>query len=194
MSEAPGFLARWSRRKRGLAPTAAPPPPAQVRAPQPAPLHEAAEEATPAPAIDPAALAAIEGATDLAALRDALGPQVSPLLRQAALRRLWALDPAIRDFVGPADYAWDFNAPDGVPGFAISLSGEVGRLLAQAIGAIDAPVEAPVEAPKVAEPAPPAMPAVAIVAPAPPASPTVLLAADEPAGPARQRHGGAVPA
>jgi len=190
MSEAPGFLARWSRRKRGLAPNAAPPPPAQVTAPQPAPLPEAAEEATPAPAIDPAALAAIEGATDLATLRDALGPQVSPLLRQAALRRLWALDPAIRDFVGPADYAWDFNAPDGVPGFAISLSGEVGRLLAQAIGAI----EAPVEAPKVAEPAPPAMPAVAIVAPAPPASPTVLLAADEPAGPARQRHGGAVPA
>ena len=122
----------------------------------------------------------IIGATDLAALRDALGPQVSPLLRQAALRRLWALDPAIRDFVGPADYAWDFNAPDGVPGFAISLSGEVGRLLAQAIGAIDAPVEAPaeapVEAPEVAEPAPPAMPAVAIVAPAPPASPTKLPA------------------
>jgi hypothetical protein len=190
MSEPPGFLARWSRRKRGLAGTAAPNPSAQVTAPLSPPLAEAADEAMPPPAIDPAALATIEGATDLAALRDALGPQVSPLLRQAALRRLWALDPAIRDFVGPADYAWDFNAPDGVPGFAISLSGEVGRLLAQAIGAI----EAPVEAPKVAEPAPPAMPAVAIVAPAPPASPTVLLAADEPAGPARQRHGGAVPA
>jgi hypothetical protein len=27
-------------------------------------------------------------------------------------------DPAIRRFIGPAEYAWDFNSPRGVPGFA----------------------------------------------------------------------------
>ena len=26
-------------------------------------------------------------------------------------RPIWALEPAIRDFIGPAEYAWDFNAP-----------------------------------------------------------------------------------
>jgi hypothetical protein len=26
-------------------------------------------------------------------------------------------DPAIRNFIGLADYAWDFNAPDTIPGF-----------------------------------------------------------------------------
>jgi hypothetical protein len=27
-------------------------------------------------------------------------------------------DPTIRQFIGPSDYAWDFNSPYGVPGFA----------------------------------------------------------------------------
>jgi hypothetical protein len=38
-------------------------------------------------------------------------------LRNAALRRMWALDPAIRDGVGDAlDYAYDWNIAGGVPG------------------------------------------------------------------------------
>jgi hypothetical protein len=32
------------------------------------------------------------------------------------LKALWR-DPVIRDYVGLSDYAWDFNAPGGVPGF-----------------------------------------------------------------------------
>jgi hypothetical protein len=35
-------------------------------------------------------------------------------------RVLWA-DPAIKDFVGMSENEWDFNKPDGVPGFG-SLS------------------------------------------------------------------------
>jgi hypothetical protein len=35
-------------------------------------------------------------------------------------RVLWA-DPAIKDFVGISENEWDFNKPDGVPGFG-SLS------------------------------------------------------------------------
>jgi TorA maturation chaperone TorD len=42
-------------------------------------------------------------------------------LRQAALRRVWAIDPAIRDFVSPAEYAWDFNDPNSIPGFSSSV-------------------------------------------------------------------------
>jgi hypothetical protein len=48
---------------------------------------------------------------------------------------MWALDPAIRDFVGPVDYAWDFNDPAGLPGITESLTGDVTELLARAIGA-----------------------------------------------------------
>jgi hypothetical protein len=38
-------------------------------------------------------------------------------LTRAALRRAWASDPAIRDFVGIAENQWDFNDPDAMPGF-----------------------------------------------------------------------------
>jgi hypothetical protein len=60
------------------------------------------------------------------------------------LRRAWSLDPAIRDFIGPADYAWDFNAPDGVPGFALELGGDAMKLLSHALG-LDAPAPKPEE-------------------------------------------------
>jgi hypothetical protein len=52
--------------------------------------------------------------TDLAPF---LRTGVPDALRQAALRRMWSLDPAIRDYVGDAlDYAYDWNTPGGVPG------------------------------------------------------------------------------
>src|SRR3546814_2419821 len=38
-------------------------------------------------------------------------------LKKAALRKMWSLDPAIRDHVGLAECAWDFNRPDSIPGF-----------------------------------------------------------------------------
>ena len=42
---------------------------------------------------------------------------VPEALRNAALRKMWVLDPSIRNYVGEAlDYAWDWNAPGGVPG------------------------------------------------------------------------------
>jgi hypothetical protein len=48
-------------------------------------------------------------------------------LTRAALRRAWASDPAIRDFVGIADNQWDFNDPNGIPGF-----GPLGAMQGQA--------------------------------------------------------------
>ncbi len=37
-------------------------------------------------------------------------------LKHAALRKAWSLDPGIRDFVGPSEYAWDFNKPGSMGG------------------------------------------------------------------------------
>jgi hypothetical protein len=33
------------------------------------------------------------------------------------LRRAWVSDPVIRDFIGIAENQWDFNDPNGIPGF-----------------------------------------------------------------------------
>ena len=89
------------------------------------------------PEFDPASLPPIESLTAESDIAAFLRPQVPAALRTAALRRVWTLDPAIRDYVGPADYAWDYNAPDGMAGFSLELGGDVKRLLAQAIGLVE---------------------------------------------------------
>jgi hypothetical protein len=74
--------------------------------------------------------------TDITAF---LRPGVPADLAQAALRRAWVADPAIRDFVGPAENAWDFNAPDGVPGFGpLRAIDDVRRLAAEIAGVMPA--------------------------------------------------------
>jgi hypothetical protein len=110
------FLARWSRRKREARAAVAAPPPMEL-APTPSPAPPAAEE-TPAnaevdllrlPPID-----SIDAATDITVfLRKGIPRELS----RAALRRAWAADPAIRNFVGLAENAWDFNDPNAMPGF-----------------------------------------------------------------------------
>jgi len=53
-------------------------------------------------------------------------------LTRAALRRAWACDPAIRNFVGLADYDWDFNAPDSIAGFGpLRTTDDVAKMAAQ---------------------------------------------------------------
>jgi len=113
---AEGFLARWARRKRaareGL-PVAAEPD--QARPPQAASVAErGAAEDEP---VDLDALPKIEEISLETDLSVFFRKGVPAALRNAALRRAWSLDPAIRDFVGPADYAWDWNTPGGVPDF-----------------------------------------------------------------------------
>lgn len=39
-------------------------------------------------------------------------------MRLAALRRVWTVDPAIRDFRGLEELGWDFNDPNAVLGFS----------------------------------------------------------------------------
>src|SRR5262249_2877557 len=92
-----------------------------------------------AAAFDPATLPPVEsidGGTDVSAF---LRPGVPAELTQAALRRAWSADPAIRDFVGLAENAWDFNAPGGVPGFEpLRAIDDVQRLAAQVFGTLTA--------------------------------------------------------
>ena len=191
--EGEGFLSRWSRRKRAVVEGRAP-----QEAPPPAPL-EAKPEALPTEPedeFDLASLPPIESLTIESDFKAFLHRKVPLELRSAALRRAWSLDPAIRDFIGPADYAWDFNAPDGVPGFALELGGDAMKLLSHALG-LDAPVPKPEaepqdEAPAMAEApaleAPPAASSFSIAEAAPEAETAPETPAERP-----RRHGSALP-
>jgi hypothetical protein len=138
MSDPEHFLSRWSRKKQqdkrqeerqekreekreAAAPPAAP---ETTRAP-----NEGEGEGTDRPAaqrdpagdgvtaFDPASLPPVEsiGAqTDIGAF---MQPGVPSELRNAALRRAWSVDPAIRDFKGLQENDWNFNDPNGIPGF-----------------------------------------------------------------------------
>jgi hypothetical protein len=127
-----GFLARWSRRKRE----------AEATAPEPAEPATAPEASDQPPASEPpsvadivAQLPPIEEITAATDIRAFLAPGVPSELRLAALRRAWSTDPAIRDFIGLAENQWDFNAPDGVPGFGSLVDPEqVRQLLAKVVG------------------------------------------------------------
>ncbi|CAH0166016.1 DUF3306 domain-containing protein [Roseomonas sp. CECT 9278] len=132
MSGEDGFLSRWSRRKRAIE-AGRPLPEPEAAAPPPAPPPPAA--AVPEePPFDITTLPPIDSLTLASDFTAFLRKEVPAALQRAALRRAWSLDPAIRDFVGPADYAWDYNAPDGVPGGSLELVGDVREMLAQVFG------------------------------------------------------------
>jgi hypothetical protein len=140
MSEPENFLSRWSRRKA----TGEPPEPAGEAVPavpakpgEPA-AKQAAAPGTPAsaePVFDPASLPSLDsiGAqTDISAF---LKPGVPSGLRNAALRRAWSADPAIRDFKGLQENDWNFNDPNGIPGFGeLSPTTDVKKMLAELFG------------------------------------------------------------
>ena len=72
-----------------------------------------------------AALPAIDDLTPQSDIRVFMRAGVPKSLRNAALRKMWLITPAIRDHVDPAvDYAWDWNTPGGVPGDGIAPSPE----------------------------------------------------------------------
>jgi hypothetical protein len=64
-------------------------------------------------------------------------PGVPEDLARAALRRVWSLDPAIRDFVGLSENSWDFNAPGAMDGFGPIDGEQVGRILSRLLGKPD---------------------------------------------------------
>jgi hypothetical protein len=113
MSES--FLLRWSRRKQAVAEAAEP---AKVPPDEGASQNAAhASRDAAAPAFDPASLPPLETITADTDIRAFFAAGVPAELTRAALRRAWTSDPKIRDFVGLADYDWDFNQPGSMAGF-----------------------------------------------------------------------------
>ena len=123
-SPAEGFAHRWSRLKRQPNPPETPqenpPEPPLAAQPEPAPPIEIPPDATTIPIEDITAW---------------LGRNIPEGWREVALRRMWSADLSIRDFIGPADYAWDWNTPGGAPGWGpMRAADDMVRLLARAIG------------------------------------------------------------
>jgi Protein of unknown function (DUF3306) len=149
MSEPENFIARWSRRKREAAEdaeatksSAAPDVAAESAHPiedrregSDAPRARSGASEPPELAPDLAKLPPIETITAETDIRAFLAPGVPPELTRAALRRVWAADPKIRDFVGLADYDWDFNAPGAMTGFgSLEMTDELRQQIARMVG------------------------------------------------------------
>src|SRR5258707_2480766 len=149
MSETENFFTRWSRRKRKAA--------EDVEATRSSGAVDAAREGAhqnedqggggdaprarggasdrPESAPDLTKLPPIEMITAESDIRAFLAPGVPPELTRAALRRAWAADPRIRDFVGLADYDWDFNTPGAIAGFgSLEMTDELRRQIVQMVG------------------------------------------------------------
>jgi len=140
-----GFLSRWSQRKQEAKHEHAKPPP------QAEPASEKAAE----PEFDLASLPKLEDLTETTDITAFLRKGVPEQLRNAALRKSWALDPAIRNYVNPAlDYAYDWNTPGGVPGSGeIGAGVDVARMVSQIMGTAESVAEQAPE-PKLATPFP----------------------------------------
>jgi len=136
------FLARWSRRKHDAKAGHAELVPDEAA--------EAQRSASPDPAAEPVssetelsdlpAIESIDAATDITAfLRKGIPQELS----REALRRAWSTDPAIRDFVGLAENAWDFNEPNAMAGFGpLDYSAEqVDALVRHIVGGVVKTVE-----------------------------------------------------
>jgi len=141
------FLKRWSRRKREVAEAEKPAPAkAETREQAPPPEHAASDEPAKESEgeFDPATLPPIESITALSDITAFLRAGVPEELTRAALRRVWTADPAIRDFVGLAENAWDFTDPNAMPGFGpLESTDEVRRMIARIVDSIGEAVKPP---------------------------------------------------
>jgi hypothetical protein len=136
------FLARWSQRKLEAKQPDQDAPTVNSDAPSgPVAESDVAQE------FDLSSLPKLEDMTATTDITGFLRKGVPEHLRNAALRKSWALDPAIRNYVNPAlDYAYDWNTPGGVPGSSEIGSGmDVARLVSQIMGG-GSTVEPPVPA------------------------------------------------
>ncbi len=195
------FLQRWSRRKHEARETPL------VEAARDAPVEPEfrvpAEPETEVTAEDIAALPPVESVMDAAGLRQFLRRGIPAGLRHAALRRLWRLDPKIRDHVDAAqDYAFDWNAPDGVPGGGGTVTREqVAGILDRLFPPTRLPGQPDLEDPwslsvkSTGIPEAETIDDATVDAPAPPAEPVVRESIETRAAPQspRSRHGSATP-
>jgi hypothetical protein len=140
------FLKRWSRRKQeSKAAEQAPSLPGQTAAASPETAEVASE-----PEIDLSKLPSIDSITAATDITEFLRKGIPAELSRAALRRAWATDPTIRDFVGLAENAWDFTDPNAIPGFG-ALHGtpeQIGAMVERVIGGVRNAADKLVELPE----------------------------------------------
>jgi hypothetical protein len=149
-NEREGFLSRWSRRKAELQHEEATPPTEPRPAVGAEPTLEASEALPEGGELTPEEIEALPRVEDLTPETDItvfLRKGVPEALKNAALRRMWTLDPAIRDYRSEAlDYAYDWNVPGGVPGNGPMLpTDDIAAMVRQVFG------DPPPESPEVAE-------------------------------------------
>ena len=130
------FLSRWARRKqdaaRGRIDDAVResiPAGDQPEAADAAPAREAEKE----PELDLSKLPKAEELTAESDITAFLDKRVPAMLRNAALGRMWTLDPTIRDFIEVAENQWNWNIPGGAPFYEPieSVVESVGEIVAQ---------------------------------------------------------------
>jgi Protein of unknown function (DUF3306) len=144
---AKGFLERWSRKKIDAEREASAKDASSLAEVRPPVRHtddaKTPDKAAPKPEFDLASLPSLDSITAVTDIRAFLAPGVPTDLARAALRRAWAADPAIRDFKGLAENAWDFTDPTAMPGFgALPPGTDIKKLLAQIFGDGEKPVGA----------------------------------------------------
>ncbi|HEY6700773.1 MAG TPA: DUF3306 domain-containing protein [Pseudolabrys sp.] len=139
MSDEENFISRWSRRKREAADEAAQPEkadPAQIDASEEPGPGSQTSTASSSKEFNVSSLPPIEtigAGTDITAF---MQPGVPGALRHAALRRVWAADPAIRNFVGLNENYWnDAAGAAAAPGFGDLDPGvDVKRMVSELFG------------------------------------------------------------
>ena len=141
MNDEENFISRWSRRKREAADETAhskktdPTQTFNLLDEQPGPGSQISAGPA-AKEVDVSSLPPIESigaGTDITAF---MQPGVPSALRHAALRRVWAADPAIRDFVGLNENYWNNVAgAAAAPGFGDLDPGiDVKRMVSELFG------------------------------------------------------------
>ncbi|MGB9364535.1 MAG: DUF3306 domain-containing protein [Xanthobacteraceae bacterium] len=131
------FLTRWSRRKREVAATEKAAPVADVKPAERKDADESLETDAEVRAKIEAPLPLLESITELSDITAFLKAGVPADLTRAALRRVWTVDPSIRDFIGLAENSWDFTDPAAMPGFGpLEDTEQVRRMIAQVVDQI----------------------------------------------------------
>ncbi len=139
MTRSESIMSRWSRMKQESARPVEP----DGSSSEPKPIEAEPDHSNPATfatpatgspasqAFDPASLPPLQSITVGTDIRSFLASSVPVELTNAALRRAWVTDPAIRDFIGIAENQWDFNDPGALPGFGpLTASNNVANLVA----------------------------------------------------------------
>lgn len=156
------FLKRWSRRKREADVARSDPSEAKTDdVGKETPENRVAEGDDGKPQaeaeFDPASLPPLESITAVSDIGAFLRAGVPAELTRAALRRVWTVDPSIRDFVGLAENAWDFTDPHAMPGFGpLEDTEEIRRMVASIVDSIGnqakkAAIESSPEAPEASQ-------------------------------------------